>query len=145
MLHNGECIALLQEWVGYLFRPDLREQKFLLCVGEGVNGKGVLFEVVSALVGTANCSQISLSRFNSPFALYPTLNKVVNLTSESSHIVEDEAETVLKSFVAGDQFTFERKFKEPVSAIPTAKIMIATNALPRFNDKTQAIWEGELW
>jgi putative DNA primase/helicase len=131
---------LLQQWCGYLFRPDLREQKFLLCTGEGANGKGVFFEVVQALVGEENCSQVGLSRFNSPFALYETLGKVVNLTNESSHIIEDESENVLKSIVAGDRFTFERKFKEAVSAKPTAKIMIATNSLPRFNDKTLGIW-----
>ncbi|MBA7656073.1 hypothetical protein ES703_63986 [subsurface metagenome] len=62
------------------------------------------------------------------------------MTHESSSIIEDEAETILKSFVSGDTLQFERKFKEPVFAPPTAKVMIATNALPRFNDKTRAIW-----
>jgi len=133
-------ILLLQLWTGYLFRPDLKEQKFLLCCGDGANGKGVLFEVIQSLVGRENCSQVPLTRFSSPFSLYSTFGKVLNATNESSHIIEDEAETILKSFVAGDSFTFERKFKEPVSATPTAKIMISTNALPRFNDKTEGIW-----
>jgi P4 family phage/plasmid primase-like protien len=137
---DDDRIDLLQRWVGYLFRPDLQEQKFLLCVGEGANGKGVFFEVVQALVGTENCSQVGLARFGNPFALYATLGKVVNATNESSHIIEEEAESILKSFVAGDRFTFERKFREPVQAVPTAKIMISTNALPRFTDKTQGIW-----
>jgi P4 family phage/plasmid primase-like protien len=136
---------LLQQWTGYLFRPDLREQKFLLCTGEGANGKGVFFEVIQELVGNENSSQVGLARFSNPFALYATLGKVVNVTNESSHIIEDEAESILKSFVAGDRFTFERKFKEPVCTVPTAKIMIATNALPRFNDKTQAIWRRILF
>jgi len=136
-----DYILLLQQWVGYLFRPDLREQKFLLCTGEGANGKGVFFDVVQALIGKENCSEVSLIRFNNPFALYATLGKVVNATNESSHIIEDEAENILKSFVAGDRFTFERKFKEPLTnVVPTAKVMISTNALPRFNDKTQGIW-----
>ncbi len=137
---DAELIRVLQAWVGYLLRPDLHEQKFLLCVGEGANGKGVFADVVQELVGRQNCSQVGLARFGNPFALYSTLGKVVNVTSESSHIIEEEAESVLKSFVAGDQFTFERKFREPVSAVPTAKIMISTNALPRFNDRTIGIW-----
>ncbi|MHC4573082.1 MAG: DNA primase family protein [Planctomycetota bacterium] len=140
LLSRGDYTLLLQQWTGYLFRPDLREQKFLLCCGEGANGKGVLFEVIGALVGKENCSEVPLSRFSHPFALYGTLGKVVNMTNESSHIISDDAETMLKSFVAGDRLTFERKFKEQLSAYPTAKIMIATNALPRFNDKTQGIW-----
>lgn len=140
MQDDAELIDLLQQWVGYLFRPDLRAQKFLLCVGEGANGKGVFFEVVQALVGTENCSQVGLARFGNPFALYATLGKVVNATNESSHIIEEEAESILKSFVAGDRFTFERKFRDPVQAVPTAKVMISTNALPRFTDKTMGIW-----
>ena len=145
MLGNKEFILLLQQWCGYLFRPDLKEQKFLLCAGPGANGKGVFFEVVQALVGKENCSQVGLPRFSSRFALYGTLGKVLNATNESSHIIEDQAETILKSFVAGDSFTFDRKFKEPVYAIPTAKIMIATNSPPRFNDKTEGTWRRILY
>jgi P4 family phage/plasmid primase-like protien len=145
MQGDQKFISQLQQWCGYLFRPDLREQKFLLCAGEGANGKGVFFEVIQNLVGKENCSQVSLTRFTNPFAAHAMLGKVLNATNESSHIIEDEAETVLKSFVAGDRFTFERKFKEPVYALPTAKIMVATNALPRFNDKTAGIWRRILF
>ena len=140
MMGREDYILLLQQWCGYLFRPDLREQRFLLCTGEGANGKGVFFEVVQSLVGEENCSQVGLSRFNNPFALYETLGKVVNVTNESSHIIEDESENVMKSIVAGDRFTFERKFRDAISARPTAKVMISTNSLPRFNDKTLGVW-----
>jgi putative DNA primase/helicase len=139
-LCRRDYVLLLQQWAGYLFRSDLREQKFLLCCGEGANGTGVFFEVIGALVGKQNCSEVPLTRFSHPFALCGTLGKIVNMTNESSHMITDDAETMLKSFVAGDRLTFERKFKEQVSAKPTAKVMIATNALPRFNDKTQGIW-----
>jgi P4 family phage/plasmid primase-like protien len=145
MQGNGDFILLLQQWTGYLFRQDLREQKFLLCTGEGGNGKGVFFEVIEALVGEENCSHIGVARFSNPFAPYSTLGKVVNATNESSHIINDEAESVLKSLVAGDRFTFDRKFKESINAVPTAKIMIATNSPPKFNDKTHGIWRRILF
>lgn len=135
-----DYLFLLQQWTGYLIRPDLKEQKFLLCVGEGANGKGVYFGVTEALVGEENCSHVSLSQFHHPFAAYATLGKTVNLTNESSSLIEDEAENTLKTLVAGDRTEFARKFKESVPAKPTAKMMIATNALPRFRDKTMGIW-----
>lgn len=136
-------VSLLQQWVGYLFRPDLNEQKFLLCTGEGANGKGVFFKVIQALLGERNCSELGLHSFGpkiNRFGLYSTLGKMVNMTNESSHIIEHEGENILKSYVAGDTILFERKFREPLSARPTAKLMIATNSLPRFNDRTNAIW-----
>ena len=70
MQSDTEYIRLLQQWCGYLFRPDLREQKFLLCVGEGANGKGVFFEVIQHLVGRDNCSEVGLAQFHRPFALF---------------------------------------------------------------------------
>ena len=141
---RADLAILLQQWVGYLFRHDLGQQKFLLCVGEGANGKGVFFEVVQRLVGRDNCSQVPLARFANPFALAATVGKLVNATNESSGLIDPEAEALLKAFVAGDRFTFERKYREPVSATPTAKVMIATNALPRFTDKTQGLWRRVL-
>jgi putative DNA primase/helicase len=140
MLGRQDYIELVQEFIGYLFRPDVREQKFLLCVGEGANGKGVLFELVQALIGAENCSQVPISRFGDRFALYSTIGKICNLTHESSHVLEDEAENVLKSYVGGDRMTIDRKNRDPVELQPTAKLLIATNSLPRFGDKTQAIW-----
>jgi P4 family phage/plasmid primase-like protien len=140
MLKRADFVLLLQQWCGYLLRPDLRQQKFLLCVGEGANGKGVFFEVVQAVVGVENCSQVPIARFNNPFALIATLGKMVNLTHESSGLIEEEAETILKSFTSGDRMTFERKFRDAIFDVPTAKVMVATNDLPRFNDRSQAIW-----
>jgi P4 family phage/plasmid primase-like protien len=145
MLGRQDYIDLLQEFIGYLFRPDLREQKFLLCVGEGANGKGVLFELVQALVGVENCSQVPISHFADRFSLYSTIGKVCNLTHESSHVLEDEAENILKSYVAGDSLSIDRKYREPIDNLrPTAKLLIATNSLPRFGDKTEAIWRRML-
>ncbi len=140
MLGRRDYIDLILEFIGYLFRPDLGEQKFLLCFGEGANGKGVLFDVIQSLVGVENCSQVPLYRFGDRFALQSTIGKVCNLTNESSHIIENEAENILKSFVAGDMMTIDRKHRNPIEVKPTAKLLISTNALPRFNDKSQAVW-----
>jgi P4 family phage/plasmid primase-like protien len=140
MMKRADYVLLLQQWFGYVLRSDLRLQKFLLCVGEGANGKGILFEVIQTLVGIENCSQVPITRFKNLFSLVTTLGKMINLTHESSGLIEEEAETTLKSYTSGDRMTFERKFKDAVSDVPTAKIMVATNDLPRFNDKSQAIW-----
>ena len=144
MSNDPEYVTLLRQWCGYLFRRDLREHRFLLMVGEGSNGKGVFCDVVESLVGPDNVSHVPLARFGQSFSLYSTIGKMVNISSESSHLVEDNAETLLKSFVAGDTMLFERKYRDAIDARPTAKVMIATNALPRFNDKTFGLWRRVL-
>ena len=35
---------------------------------------------------------------------------------------------------------FERKYKDPYMARPTARLTFSTNVLPRFTDRTNAIW-----
>jgi putative DNA primase/helicase len=137
-------IQLLQEWAGYLLTTDLKQQKFLLCVGEGANGKSVFFEVIERMVGTGNCSHVQLTNFGENFALSSTLGKVLNVTTESNKEIGEYAETMLKAYTAGDALTFQRKFKDPINAVPTAKIMIATNELPRVHDKTQGVWRRML-
>jgi len=131
----------VQQWCGYLLRPDQSLQKFLLAVGDGANGKGVVFKVIERLIGSENCSHVPLVQFGKDFALVEALGKVANITSESSGMVELEAENQLKAFTGADiDMTFTRKYKTPITCKPKTKVMISTNALPRFHDKTDGTW-----
>jgi P4 family phage/plasmid primase-like protien len=141
---DEQRMRLLQEWAGYILTPDLRHQRFLLCVGRGANGKGVFFEVIESMVGRENCSHVTLRSFGTRFALTSTLGKLLNTTTESSEYIDPESETLLKAFVAGDAMTFDRKYRSPIEAVPTAKVMIATNELPRFQDTTHGVWRRML-
>lgn len=140
-----ERVTLLQQWAGYLLINNLRQQKFLLITGEGANGKGVFFEIIERMVGRENCSHISLAQFGKPFVLATTIGKVVNLSSESNSAIDSFGETVLKAYTSGDAMSFQRKYLEAVEVIPSAKIMIATNQLPKFQDKSQGIWRRMLF
>jgi len=140
MCGDSEYIMLLQQWCGYLLSPDMRHHKFLLNVGEGANGKSVFVDVMQGIVGPGNYSSVSLHRFGSPFSLHETLGKLVNCTDETASIMEEEAESELKKYVTGMQMTFERKFRSPVVAAPTAKVVVNTNSLPRFRDRSNGTW-----
>lgn len=140
-----ERCTLLMEWAGYLLTNNVKHHKFLLATGEGGNGKGVLFDVLEMMVGRENCSHVPLARFGDRFALATTIGKLANMSSESESAIDGFGETVLKSFTAGDSMSFERKFSDPVESVPTAKVMLATNSLPKFKDKTQGIWRRMLF
>ena len=142
---DAERVMLLQQWAGYLLTSNLRQQKFLLITGEGANGKGVFFELIERMVGRENCTHIPLAQFGRPFVLATTIGKVANLSSESSAAIDAFGETVLKSYTAGDAMSFQRKYQDAIEVIPTAKVMIATNQLPKFHDKSQGIWRRMLF
>ena len=141
---DDERFLLLQQWAGYLLKNSCEHQKFLLCYGDGANGKSVFFDVMSALLGPQNCSTVPLSKFNDVHHLTQTYGKLANITDESSKGLEEEAETALKQYTGGTQVAFKRLYQQPFSAYPTAKIMIATNKLPRFVDTSNGIWRRML-
>lgn len=145
MESDAERIELLSQWAGYLLTPNNLRQKFLLIAGNGRNGKTVFSSMLERMVGLDNVSHVPLCQFSNPFALTSTLGKVLNSSSESSGVLDKFAETTLKSFTSGDRMTFQRKYKDPVHEFPTAKIMISTNQLLQFTDKSSGIWRRLLY
>ncbi|RLC76016.1 MAG: hypothetical protein DRJ03_29370 [Chloroflexi bacterium] len=139
-----ELMVLLQQWAGYLLMPTLKYQKFLLCVGNGANGKGVFFDTLTAALGRNNVSNVPLGRFDHAPALFGTYNKRVNMSNESAKNMTGNGESVLKEFVAGDKVLWEQKYKDAYFDYPTAKLMFATNELPRIQDTTDGIWRRML-
>lgn len=137
---DAERFILLQQWAGYLLKHSTEQQKFLLCYGDGANGKSVFFDVMMAMLGKENCSTVPLSKFNDVHQLTQVYGKMANITDESSKGLEEEAETALKQYTGGTQVMFKRLYNNPFSAYPTAKIMIATNKLPHFVDTSNGIW-----
>ena len=136
---DGERIAVLQEWFGLCLTPDTSRQKFLVLEGEGANGKSVVCAALEAMLGRENCAHVPLELFGERFQLTATLGKLANIASEVGEL-DKAAEGFLKSFTAGDPMQFDRKFKPPVQALPSARLVLATNNRPRFTDRSGGLW-----
>lgn len=141
---DAERIAILQEWAGYLLVSDTSQQRFLVLIGEGANGKSVYCGGMSAMLGgDANCSFVPLEMLGTRFGATPTLGKLVNICADANEI-DRTAEGFIKSFTSGDAYTFDRKGKDAFSATPTARLMIACNAHPKFHDRTDGMSRREI-
>ena len=116
----------------------------LLC-GDGSNGKTTFTTILEKMVGDANVSHVPLSQFGDRFALNTTAGKMLNSTSESNRWLDEASENMLKSFACGERMTWNRKFKDMIEATPTAKVMISTNQLPNFSDRSMGIWRRMLY
>lgn len=136
---DHERIDLLQEWFGYCLTHDTSLQKFLLMEGEGSNGKSVICAALAALLGQANVCHVPLENFGQRFALTQTIGKLANIASEVGEI-DKMAEGFLKSFTSGDRMTFDRKNQSAIDALPTARLVLATNNRPRFSDRSGGVW-----
>lgn len=136
---DAERIALAEELVGVCLTPDPTFHKFALLVGDGANGKSVFCEVLTGVLGPDNVSHVPLESFGQRFQLTPTLCKLANVAAEIGEI-DKVAEGHLKAYTAADRMEFDRKHKNPVSARPTARLILSTNNLPRFADRTDGLW-----
>lgn len=133
------CINLLQEWFGYCLTSDTSQQKALFLEGEGANGKSVAILTLKKVLGPENCSEVPLELFGDRFSLASTLGKLVNVCGDTAEM-DKTAEGFIKQFTGGDEMQFDRKYKPPVSARPTAKLVVAMNNRPRFSDRSDGIW-----
>ncbi|MEI8374957.1 MAG: phage/plasmid primase, P4 family [Planctomycetota bacterium] len=138
-----ERIAVAQEWAGYLLVPSTDEQKFLVLEGEGKNGKSVYIAALTAMLGVENVSSVALENFGDRFQRTDTIGKLLNTSSDCGEL-DKAAEGLLKSFISGDRMFFDRKGIEGMNCPPTARLMIACNNRPRFNDRSDGIWRRML-
>ncbi|MCP4612711.1 MAG: hypothetical protein GY845_28780 [Planctomycetes bacterium] len=146
MSSDKERIRFLQQWTAYvLFTEDLKEQKFLICVGEGANGKTVFSKILEMLVGRENCSHLQLAQLGYDFALECTIGKKLISINEGGRKLGESAEMMLKTYTSGDEITVQRKYRSAINFIPTAKVMICTNTLPHFADKSQGVWRRMIY
>ncbi|SKC49522.1 DNA primase family protein [Paraburkholderia hospita] len=136
---KAEKIAFVQQWLGYVLVPDTSMQKMLWLVGAGANGKSVLLSVVNALVGEANISHAMLDTFDKPHVRAELDGKLVNIAGEmaADSMINDG---YIKAIVAGDTIEASRKYKPSMSFRPFARLMAATNNLPRTNDLTHGFF-----
>ena len=132
-------LQVLQEWLGYSLLPDGRFQKFLLMVGEGSNGKGVIQNLWVRMLGEQNVAHVSLDQLSERFALQPLLGKMANVCGDLCEI-DAVAEGVLKRLTGQDNITVDVKNRPAVTMAPTVKLVFATNTLPRFADKSRGVW-----
>ena len=136
---DRERIEFVREFFAYCVTGDSSQQVSLLVIGSGGNGKKVLLDTLQGLVGEENCSAVALEDFKSEFHLSETIGKSLNVVNEIGD-VQKLPEGKLKAFVSPDRMSFNRKHRDPISVIPTARLVFAGNEVPRFMDRSEGIW-----
>lgn len=136
---KDEKIRLLQEFIGYCLVADTSFHKFLWLVGGGGNGKSLVLSVLVALLGRANVSSAHIERLENAFVRAELQGKLVNISSEMSADATI-ADGYLKQIVAGDIIEAERKYEPSFSFKPYARLIAATNTLPRLRDHSDGFF-----
>ena len=134
-----EKIQLLQEFFGYCLVPMTEMHKFLWVVGGGGNGKSLVLNVLTSLIGRENISFAQVERLQDKFVRAELCGKLVNISSEMS-AQATIADGYLKQIVAGDVIEAERKHQPSFSFKPYSRMIGATNELPRLLDHSDGFF-----
>lgn len=128
-------IKLLQEMTGYILYADSSLQKCFFLMGDGANGKSVFLNVLRAVFGEANVSNVEMSSLIEPFQRINLINSLVNISTETSSNVKG-AESIFKQIVVGDTINGCYKNKDFVNFTPRCVMISACNEYVKSRDTT---------
>ena len=120
---------MLLQFAGYSMTRDVRQQKFLILLGEGGSGKSTVIKLIEAVIGEENLSNVSLAQLGQRFASYGLMGKLLNTCADLELTALEDTST-LKKLLGEDRLSAEAKGKDAVSFKSYAKLVFSTNELP---------------
>lgn len=123
---------VLAEFVGYCFVKTsvLRTEKMILLLGAGRNGKSLFISILNALLGSENVSSYSLQSLtdDSGKSRAEIANKLLNASPELSEKINIQT---FKMLCSGEDIEARSLYKQPFIMKDYAKLLSATNSMPR--------------
>lgn len=129
--------------LGYSLTGDMREQCFFLAVGSGSNGKSVFLETLEHVLGTyghrapmrvfvsgAEDEKFHFADFRGRRLIFAAETKPGGRMNEH----------VLKNLTGGESLRVERKYGDPFTIKPQAKIWLGVNHHPKVVDDSFGFW-----
>lgn len=129
---------ILSQYLGYVFARHLKLEKTLILFGSGANGKSVVFDVVCALLGRENVSQIALeSIINSDYYRAMLANNLLNYAPEISNRIQPDK---FKQLTSGEPIEARLPYGQPMILRDYARLAFNTNELPADIEHTEAFF-----
>lgn len=130
---------ILQEFVGlcYIDRRNISIEKALLVYGKGANGKSVVFDVITALLGKEYVCELSPAQLNDDKQIIALRGKKLNFAPDVK--ANSAFTSALKALISGQcvQGWDLYKGNVPIIAPP---LIFAFNEMPDFLDKSHGFF-----
>lgn len=133
---------LFFEIAGYLMVPDNSQQKAVMLVGPGGNGKSTALNLlIEFLGGRANVSNVPLQKIDdNRFASSDLYGVLANVCADlDTSAMQSTSE--FKKIVGGDPIHAERKHRDAFTFTPYARLVFSTNEPPPSHDVSQAFFD----
>ena len=133
-----ELRKTLEEILGLILLTAKFPHHVFFFVGNGNNGKSTFLEMINNFVGELG-QNLSLDAFNDPTSVASLIGKLVNCTDETDGVYIDRCKGY-KSLASGNTITVRPIYSKPVKVQNTATLILSTNNMPKFNDKTHGFF-----
>lgn len=140
---DPERAKFLQRWLGYCLTGETREQKFLVHIGQGGNGKGTLVRVLESVLGSyvrtaaSNLLVGSEDRHPTEVAMLRGARLVI---SQEPPEGDSLREAFVKQVTGQDTITARFMRQDHFSFRPLFKLNLLTNYKPVVKSQEQGIW-----
>ena len=128
VLPEPEMQTLLSEYIGYCFTKGLKLEKMAVFYGFGSNGKSVMLDVITRVLGAMNVSYITLSDLTTNDEKRCLANgKLANISSESKGLLDT---AVLKRMVSDEETDMRELYIGTHMMTHIPKLFTSYNRLP---------------
>jgi len=128
---DPELVSLVQQMFGYYLTNTLKEPAVFFLVGQGANGKSIMLQLLTSLIGNEACCSKSIQTLTtSNWAVAQLVGMKLNVCNEeeSKFLKADK----FKALVSGDPIEGDRKFLGTIRFSPKTKYIFASNEMPSF-------------
>ncbi len=131
--------AFLQEFAGYALTTEMAHELAIWLFGPPGSGKSTFIAGLAAMLGhragILGLADLERSRFT--LADLPGKTLVVASEQPSSYLASTNT---LNAIISGEPIQVERKYHDPFTVIPKAKVCWAMNELPRVADANSGLF-----
>lgn len=143
LLEDKELIQYVQRAAGYAATGETREQCFFLLHGEGANGKSTLLNVIRDILGSYakhTPTETLIAKSGGASNDLARLAGARFVSASEANTDQSFADGLLKQITGDEPIVCRPLYKEFIEYVPTWKVFLATNQLPKLNGNDPAIW-----
>ena len=141
-----EVRSYLQRWSGYCTTGSVQEQAMAIWTGAGSNGKSLLQTLLASALGSyADSSEAKLlvGRERREEGAEPGLAKLRGLRFTYANESDEHSKLSsarIKMLCSCDPIAPRTLHREPITFVPSAKVVLSTNHLPKVDDMSNGVW-----
>ena len=137
VLPDKESQQVLQEFMAYIFTPEMNLEKCLVLLGSGQNGKSVFFNIMCAILGESNVLNYQMSSFSHEYKRAKLLNVLLNYSSEKGNELEVD---IFKALISGEPLQAREPYGQSFTIKNKVRFVINANELPKETEQTDAFF-----